>query len=408
MQRLNTKLVELALAALAVVWVATSCEQVEPISDGNGGDGDSDSDSDTDTDTDSDVDSDSDADSDTDTDTDSDTDTDTDTDSDTDTDTDTDSDTDSDTDADPCPFDCYSSALCALLGGATHAEYVCADDGDICCEVGGSDTDTDADTDTDTDSDIDSDTCVCTSGPCCDGCGYFGGTVQCDLTPVSTEYQCASTACGGDAQDRCSYRFCSGSSAACDDSNIQPGTWELYTDCGDDQLCSSSSSSAWCTTDASCAGGCTQGANVATSATASSSGGGGGAYGPTAMNDGNLQASCAFCWVDTASGPSGKYIQYNWSTTQYLWGFWIDTNYYTSDPCGVNPRTLGQGTVQWWNGSAWVTDTSVYGAIDDWTYQFATPVTTTALRIMDIQVNPSCPVQQDNPIIFEWQVYACE
>jgi hypothetical protein len=126
------------------------------------------------------------------------------------------------------------------------------------------------------------------------------------------------------------------------------------------------------------------------------------------MNDGNLQASCGFCWVDTDSGWSGKYIQYNWASTQLLWGFWIDTNYYTSDPCGVNPRTLGQGTVQWWDGSTWITDSSVSGAIDDWSYAFAAPVSTTALRIMDIQVNPSCPYQTTNPIIFEWQVYACE
>jgi hypothetical protein len=146
---------------------------------------------------------------------------------------------------------------------------------------------------------------------------------------------------------------------------------------------------------------------VATSATASSSGGGATTFGPAMMNDGALQASCTFHWVTTDTSPSGKYIQYNWSTAQYLWGFWIDTNYYTTAACSSPPRTLGQGTVQWWNGASWITDTTVYGAIDDWTYQFATPVTTTALRIYDIIVNPSCPTQQTNPIIYEWQVYAC-
>ena len=154
----------------------------------------------------------------------------------------------------------------------------------------------------------------------------------------------------------------------------------------------------------------TQGVNVAPAASPSSSGGGsdGVGYGPTEMNDGNLQASCAFHWVDTEYGPSGTYIQYNWSASQTLWGFWIDTNYVTSDPCDVNPRTLGQGTIQWWNGASWVTDSAVSGATDDWTVAFAAPITTTALRIAEIQVNPSCPVQQDNPIIYEWQVFACE
>jgi hypothetical protein len=111
--------------------------------------------------------------------------------------------------------------------------------------------------------------------------------------------------------------------------------------------------------------------------------------------------------VTTSTSPGGQYIQYTWSTAQTLWGFWLDTNYYTTDTFGSDPRTLGQGAIQWWNGSAWVTDSSVAGQIDDWSVAFAAPITTTSLRIYNILVNPSCSGQLTNPVIYEWQVYAC-
>ncbi|MFO8072730.1 MAG: hypothetical protein R6V85_12735, partial [Polyangia bacterium] len=174
--------------------------------------------------------------------------------------------------------------------------------------------------------------------------------------------------------------------------------------CGDG-LCNCGETYSTCPADC----GCAQGANVALSASASSSGGGSEAYGfgPSNMNDGLLQSSCVFHWVDTAE-TSNAWIRYDWSSSQLLWGFWIDTNYLTSNPCDSNPRTLGSGTIQYWNGSSWVTVQSLSGQVDDWSYQFPDPISTTALRIYDIEVNPSCPSQQTNPIIYEWEVYACE
>jgi hypothetical protein len=69
-------------------------------------------------------------------------------------------------------------------------------------------------------------------------------------------------------------------------------------------------------------------------------------------------------------------------------------------------RKLAGGTIQWWNGSTWVSDGTVSGEPDDWGWQFTPEVTTTAIRIYGAHAYHTGG-QTSNPIIYEWDVYQC-
>jgi len=159
-----------------------------------------------------------------------------------------------------------------------------------------------------------------------------------------------------------------------------------------------------------CTGGscdsCGQGANVATSATGYISSGSTDqtTYGPHVMKDGLLEASCGFCWIYTGTTPGGSaYFEYQWSSSQTLWGMWVDTAASSGTACSAcSGRGLEGGYVQYWNGASWVTITTASGWSNDWTIQFATPVTTTRLRIYG-----AYSWSTDNACVFEWRVYSC-
>jgi serine-aspartate repeat-containing protein C/D/E len=388
--------------ALLISCAASGCASMsadpgDVDSDGNS-DGDSDTDADSDADTDADADSDGDTDADTETDTGTDADTDTDVDIDADADTDTDTDSGSDTE-DPCegvvcddPPDDYCTdadyltvyevpGTCddGLCGYDTHQAY---------CSYG----------------------CVlgacampeCTSGVCCD---TAAGAFQPSSFACSswTEYGCTSSDCGGDGQSRTVTQSCTGASADCAGA-IAYGDWSATDSCADDELCSSSSADAWCAYASSCDSTCGMGANVAPSATASSSGGGVTTYnrGPEEMNDGNLQASCDFHWINSGTSPGGTaWIQLTWSTAQTLHSIWFDTG---AGVCSISSgRELEGGTVEWWNGSSWVSDGVESGHVADWSHTFASPVTTTSIRLYGAYAYST-----SNAVIFEWQAYQCE
>ncbi|MFO8070687.1 MAG: hypothetical protein R6V85_02320, partial [Polyangia bacterium] len=153
---------------------------------------------------------------------------------------------------------------------------------------------------------------------------------------------------------------------------------------------------------------CAQGSNVAPPADPFSSGGGSDSsgYGPAQLNDGQLESSCAFCWISASSSPGTSWIEYEWSSPQTLWGMSIDTAEAYNDDCSSSGRTLAGGTIQWWNGADWVDDGVVSNETDDWVYQFTAPVTTSRLRIYGAHAIDE-GTQQSNPIIFEWIVHSC-
>ena len=253
------------------------------------------------------------------------------------------------------------------------------------------------------------DACPCLAGLCCDGCNYLPDTSRCGGAPVAAAYQCAGTVCGADAEYQEQYQYCSGTSGQCDSDNLRWEDWQTLADCGTNALCSSDGASASCSTCASgCSGDsclCGQGSNVATAGVTSISGGSTDqvTYGPHKMNDGQFEASCGWCWIDAGQSPGSAWIQVDWSSAQTLWGMSIDTVSLAGTSClYADGRPLAGATVQWWNGSSWVTDGTVAGQTADWSYQFTAPVTTTAIRLYGVYAST-----QDNPVVFEWQLFAC-
>jgi len=119
------------------------------------------------------------------------------------------------------------------------------------------------------------------------------------------------------------------------------------------------------------------------------------------MNDGLLQSSCGFHWISSGTVPGSSWIQLSWSTAQTLHSIWFDTG---AGICSINPgRELAGGTVQWWNGSSWVSDGVESGHVADWSYTFSSPVTTTMIRLYGAHANYT-----SNATIFEWEAYQCE
>jgi|GEM_PF-5358039 len=153
---------------------------------------------------------------------------------------------------------------------------------------------------------------------------------------------------------------------------------------------------------------CPSGAeNIAPLATASSSGGGQSVlgYGPENMNDGVSELACSMHWVSGGSTPAGEWIQLTWGSPVTVQKMGLATTACETQCDYSAGRNLGYGTIQYWNGTSWVTDGSVSNMIDDWSYTFSSPVTTTAVRIYGVATTPSCAGYQRNPIIFEWYVY---
>jgi hypothetical protein len=88
----------------------------------------------------------------------------------------------------------------------------------------------------------------CTSGTCCDGCDYRSASYKCSSQPYSTQYQCsAAQNCGGKAQKKNQYRYCTGWSNDCGTSNLKwDGSWTTLDTCQSKQPCYESNSTAYC------------------------------------------------------------------------------------------------------------------------------------------------------------------
>ena len=125
-------------------------------------------------------------------------------------------------------------------------------DGDQDVADGDDPTDGDEDPDPDPEEDGDTDTtCVCTTGPCCDGCNYRLSSYVCN-DEVTTDFKCAGSSCGDDAQKMTQVRYCSGSSAQCNGSTSW-GEWTTHENCGSDEKCDSDNETySSCSTNASC------------------------------------------------------------------------------------------------------------------------------------------------------------
>ncbi len=131
-------------------------------------------------------------------------------------------------------------------------------------------------------------------------------------------------------------------------------------------------------------------------------------YGPAKLNDGHYEGECAsfqFCWITASSSPGSAYFQYNWSAAVPVRRIAIDTTVQGSSNCAGSGRNLAGATVQWWNGSGWVTAGTVSGQTNDWSFVFPSTVTTTAIRLYGAYT--STAGQGSNPVVFEWDVFSC-
>jgi hypothetical protein len=148
---------------------------------------------------------------------------------------------------------------------------------------------------------------------------------------------------------------------------------------------------------------CDPAANLAPQAVASSSGGGYVAgYEPLQMNDGQLQSTCKFHWVSAESTPTGKWVQLTWPGPVTFSNIWFDTAP-PSGICGMSAgRTLAGGTIQYHDGTSWVTLSTVSGKTGDWSASFA-KVSASKLRLYDLVAINSGYAK--NPMIFEWRVF---
>jgi hypothetical protein len=141
--------------------------------------------------------------------------------------------------------------------------------------------------------------------------------------------------------------------------------------------------------------------NIATQATPTTSGGGSEpTYGPIRLNNGVAQVCSEWSWIANSSASTGAYFQYTWSTPQTIGSFYVDGENATSPACGSSGRDIKNATVQWWNGSSWVTAGTI-GSQENYMFAFSTPITTTALRLYNVVSSPG----NGNSIIFEWYVY---
>jgi len=165
-----------------------------------------------------------------------------------------------------------------------------------------------------------------------------------------------------------------------------------------------------CTSGETCSGGqCVTcgNTNEALTATATSSGGGQTqyGYGPGDLNDGVLEttSSCAsYNWANTSGGSTTEWVQYTWTSAHTLTSVHVDTAASANDTCSDTNQTATGAEIQWWNGSAWVTDGTVSGQTNDWSYTFTQPVSTTEVRLYSIRSKSGY-----NAFIWEWQVFGC-
>ncbi|MCP4602102.1 MAG: hypothetical protein GY847_16565 [Proteobacteria bacterium] len=83
-------------------------------------------------------------------------------------------------------------------------------------------------------------------------------TLQCGVTPETVEYGCLGS-CGGAAEIREQYAYCTGADTACGTGNLKWHDWTVSAQCGAGDVCEFDGSGAWCT---DCPDGCARGVCV--------------------------------------------------------------------------------------------------------------------------------------------------
>ncbi len=269
----------------------------------------------------------------------------------------------------------------------------------------------------------------------CGGCGHACGVDQacsngvCVLACTAPEIACSGVCknpvtdplnCGGcgkvcsDANiltPICSNQICGGKCLPgwgdCDKNKLTNGCETDLTTTANCGTCGNT-----CAVSQACVSGACQtscNADIQTFATATISAGGTvSPYVPaTAVNGVSESQKCSeFAWITAGSAADGAWIQLQWPTTRTIKSLTVDTRSASvTNACADVGRTLGAATIQWWNGSSWVTAGQVSGKQDDWSYTFTSMISTTRIRLYNLYVTGS--VELYNPVLYELRVVGC-
>jgi hypothetical protein len=117
------------------------------------------------------------------------------------------------------------------------------------------------------------------------------------------------------------------------------------------------------------------------------------------MVNGLGESACTtsyYHWITAGTSPGSSWAVLSWTSTKTVGRISIDTG------TSCSGRILAGATVQWWNGSSWVTAGSVSGKSGDWSFTFPSAVQTTKIRLYGVY-----SLSTANPVIYEWQVFSC-
>jgi len=184
----------------------------------------------------------------------------------------------------------------------------------------------------------------CTSGTCCDGCNYRSSNYKCSNSAYDTDYQCTAWSnCGGSAQKKSAYKYCTGSSTSCGTGNVKwDNSWSTIESCSSSEPCYESSNTAYCKNN--CPYGCSNGSCIsnpcaggqcdvlvnASSAklyyknSQKSTSGGCGSAGSAGWHNGTCANGICipFTWVSSCSFPSTGNLT-NYQGYNARWSFYI-------------------------------------------------------------------------------------
>ena len=243
-------------------------------------------------------------------------------------------------------------------------------------------------------------------------------TGQCEPQPIMPGQMCP------EAADQCNVGICDMNGVCQPQPANENGACDDFNSCTSGETCTGGSCTggtaitACVNNDSCCPAGCNENndsdcscnINLAMSATADSSGGGQNStgYGPNNWNDGVSGADCQntlACnqcqgWINGSSNPNGGWMRYTWPAPVQVGSIWVDTSQCQGSDCDTS-RSVGTVTVQWWNGSSWITAGQVTGEQGDFGFTFNPKVTTDQIRLFDVAT--ACG---SNPLTYEWYVWS--
>ena len=236
---------------------------------------------------------------------------------------------------------------------------------------------------------------VCQVGPAPNGTACTSGK------PCVTGETCAAGACGGGTP--ASEGMACTTAGACERSpacHLGACTGTPITACASNDGCCPAGCTAATDNDCNCS------MNLALTAVGSASSGGvAPGHGPDQINNGIGKSDCnSFSWIFDGPTPDTAFWELDWPSPVTIGSFYVEAEPADgSGPC-MEPagRNIASADVQIWSGAAWMTVTSFSGESGNLQIDLPAPVTTTKLRLANVESSPG----NGNSAMFEWHVFA--